>query len=154
METPARNMKSACGKRVGVAIAAVGLALAAVFVSWCAIDLKRDNARFESPPGLGYSGISVDIRDGTKQDANVIVERLMGLEGTVSKVPSMIYSIGDDRTRIRANRKSEDLGSSKFDDFREWFREQKIAGSWSVVFFENDRASRSFRSGYEVDPRP
>lgn len=145
-----QSMKSAFVKRFGLAFAAIGLALA-LFAGWYAIDLRRENTLFDAPPGQGYSGISVDLRDGTKQDANAIVERLMGIEGVASGVPSMIYSIGGDRVRVRANRKSENLDSSVFADFEEWIRGQNFAGDWSVVFFEADRAFRSFRSGYEID---
>lgn len=147
-------MKSACGKRFWIVLVAVVFALSLFFVGWSAIDAKRESARFELPPGEGYSGILVDLRDSTNEDANAIVERLMGLEGTVSDIPSVIYSIGSDRARVRANRKSEDLSSSKLDDFEAWMRERRIRGDWSVVFFQDDRAVRSFRSGYDVDPTP
>jgi hypothetical protein len=103
---------------------------------------------FTSIPEPGYSALFVELYGVSKADSDKVMERMNGITGDIYDRPSLVYSIptkiGNQRTRIRINRKVSDLGSEQFAYFDEWVRDGNIPGKYKIIFYDDGKIIRSF----------
>lgn len=113
----------------------IGAVFALVFIILYYLDYKREKKLFSDPPGPGVSSIYVEMINSQEHESSMVITKMISMAGFMSEQPNVAYNISSNITKIRINRKIQDLSSQNFDDLEKWLRGQNFSGKLKIYYY-------------------